>query len=730
MTTNPTNHLRSRPDLIVARLGDETGGRYSVKDPISLEYFQFGEREAFLMDQLKTPRSIGDLQREYERRFAPEQISHDQLLAFCTTMHDCSLLVPEGPGQASVRSTRTQGRRGSGMSWLMSPLAIRLPGIDPTPLLSRLDWLGRLMFTRSAAALLFLTMAVLAVLLLGRAEELLSELSLLTDLFQPEYALAAVVAIMLLKTWHELGHGLACRRFGGECHEIGVMLLFFLPCLYCDVSDTWMLRSRWRRSVVALAGVYFEFWLASLAAVAWLVLAPGFLKVLCLYVAVVATISTLLVNLNPFLRYDGYYLLSDLWGVPNLYEQSRRALWSPLQRWIGGTDTNPPRFDASRGLLVTYAVAAIFQMTLLVAVGLWAIYRFAARNDLRFLGDVLIAAVIAGILVRFALSVRRALRSHPGNSRLGASMRLLLVGLAAGFALWLLSGVTVEQTLWSPCRIESSRTAHLTVTASGELVRSIPYGKSVERGEIVAELRDPALELRLLELQGEQAEVAARLVALRAMAQRDPELFSEIAVLETKRQELQRQQGTLKSQIEQLRIKAPFEGILVRGPTRPEDPGEELGHWTGAALDPVNRGCQLESGELVALVAAEEALQAVILLDEGDSGLATPGDDVRILLDRDPSNALRGKVVEIALTPSEDARSRPIGTADVAVEESLKRPLEQNRTFRVLVQLESTSSAAQHGAIGQARIVTGKESVRGRILRWLRQTVQGGLASL
>jgi putative peptide zinc metalloprotease protein len=721
--------LRARPDIAIVANDGPRGRRYSVKDPVSLEYFQLGEREAFLLDQLQSPRSIGELQRAYEQRFAPEQISQEQVMAFCKSMHDHSLLVPEGPGQASVRDRRVLERSSRAALWRLSPLAIRFPGIDPTWLLDRLRWLGRIAFSRFGAALGLMAMVLVGVALVGRADDLFAELYLLSDLFQPEYASAALLTVIILKTWHELGHALACRRFGGECHEVGLMLLFFLPCLYCDVSDTWMLRERWKRSVVALGGVYFELLLAIVAGALWLILAPGFLKVLCLYLAVAASISTLLVNLNPLMRFDGYYLLSDLWGVPNLYEQSRQALWQPVQAWIAGGGRSAHSFDAPQGLLAAYAIASITQFTLIIAGGLWAVYRLLAANDLRPVGDVLVAVVLLGIVVRLAAGASRVLTAGPVHRRFGATGRGLVVAAFIAAVLWFGSGASIEQSLWSPCRIETTTAMHITAPASGELVQTVAYGAPVARGDAVAVLRDPELELRALELQGEEAEVTARHAGLRAMAQRDPELFSEIAVLETRRLELQRQQATLRDQQNKLTVRSPLSGVVMRGPSRPPKGDEQLDRWTGAPLDAENEGCSLQPGDLICVIDGPGPRQAVVLLDESDSGLAQVGDAVRIALDRAPGNHLTGRVAEIALSTSEDSRSRPVHSADLVAEDSLRRPLEQDRSYRVLVRLDEAPPVAQHGAVGQARIITGDETVRDWVLRWLRRMVITGLGS-
>ena len=134
------------------------------------------------------------------------------------------------------------------------------------------------------------------------------------------------VLYLIVKSLHELGHALACKKWNAECHEIGVLLIAFMPCLYCDTSDSWRL-SRHRRAAIAGAGIYIEIGLAVIAGAVWLIVKPD--STMSLWAAgcmVLCSLSTVLVNGNPLLRYDGYYALSDLWGVPNLHEQSREAL--------------------------------------------------------------------------------------------------------------------------------------------------------------------------------------------------------------------------------------------------------------------------------------------------------------------------------------------------------------------------------------------------------------------
>src|SRR5206468_11742270 len=132
--------------------------------------------------------------------------------------------------------------------------------------------------------------------------------------------------LAITKVIHEFGHGLSCKHFGGECHEMGVMLLVMTPCLYCNVSDSWMLPNKWHRAAIGAAGMYIELVMASIATFLWWFSEPGLLNNVCLAVMFVCSVTTLVFNANPLMRYDGYYILADLLEIPNLRQKAGQVL--------------------------------------------------------------------------------------------------------------------------------------------------------------------------------------------------------------------------------------------------------------------------------------------------------------------------------------------------------------------------------------------------------------------
>ena len=119
---------------------------------------------------------------------------------------------------------------------------------------------------------------------------------------------------------------MSCRSIGRECNEMGVLLLAFIPCLYCNVSDVWMEPKRWKRMLVSSAGIYVEMLIAAICVPLWLMSNSGELQLFWFTLMTICSVNTILINGNPLLRYDGYYLLFDAVGIPNLYMKAQAAL--------------------------------------------------------------------------------------------------------------------------------------------------------------------------------------------------------------------------------------------------------------------------------------------------------------------------------------------------------------------------------------------------------------------
>jgi len=212
-------------------------------------------------------------------------------------------------------------------------------------------------------------------------------------------------ALGVVKVIHEFGHGLSCKAFGGEVHEMGALFLCLSPCLYCNVSDAWTLPSKWKRITVSFAGIYVELVIASIATFVWWN-SPGqpFVNHMSLCLMVICSVSTVMFNGNPLMRYDGYYILADWIEVPNLRERCNRYLSKLFQEYGMGVEVQPePYMELDRRVLfITYALISYVYRWVVTFGILWFLSRFLKPYKLETL-SAMMAMVAAGSMVGWPL---------------------------------------------------------------------------------------------------------------------------------------------------------------------------------------------------------------------------------------------------------------------------------------------------------------------------------------
>ena len=206
----------------------------------------------------------------------------------------------------------------------------------------------------------------------------------------------------IIKIFHEFGHGLSCKHFGGECHEMGVMILVLTPCLYCNVSDSWMLPNKWHRAAIGAAGIIVEVSLASIATFLWWSLRAG--DVLVQLVPehhVRLSVSTILFNGNPLLRYDGYYILADVMEIPNLRQKATSILSRKLGQLCLGLEPPDDPFLPQRNqiLFAFYSVAAATYRWFVLASICWFLFQVFKPYGLEILGKVIVGMSVYGLIV-------------------------------------------------------------------------------------------------------------------------------------------------------------------------------------------------------------------------------------------------------------------------------------------------------------------------------------------
>lgn len=302
--------------------------------------------------------------------------------------------VGEAPDTAEMSSGAERMRRRRIVQQFRSPLAVRFPIFDPDKLLERLSALARLMFSSFGA------MIWLGVVTFGLFTAMVNADSLahnfIDRVLSAENLVLMTMVFAVMKLLHEFGHGMAVKRWGGEVHEMGIMLLVLIPVPYVDATAANDFPTRLRRIVVSSAGMYVEIFLAAIAIILWTKIEPGTTRAVLYNAAFIGSVSTVLFNLNPLLRFDGYYILSDLISIPNLGTRGTRYVQYLMQRYILRLDdaTTPEIFGAEKRWFFVYTLAALCYRVFIV--GLIA---FFVATKLYFLGVLLALWAVVQLIV-------------------------------------------------------------------------------------------------------------------------------------------------------------------------------------------------------------------------------------------------------------------------------------------------------------------------------------------
>jgi putative peptide zinc metalloprotease protein len=525
---------------------------WQLVDPLRHQYFRLGWLEFECLSRWR----LGDAARIAAAVRADTTLlaTADDVLALNRFLHAQQLLqVREPPRAPPVPAWQRH---------YMKLVYHRFPLLHPQPLLDRLvpltDWLWR----RGTGAILGV-LAALALWALGaRAGEVMADLGRYAN---QQGLLLGLAVLAVTKTLHEFGHGIACRRHGCRVPAMGVAFVFLWPMPYVDTSDTWRLLDRRKRLEVALAGVATEVLLAIIASFAWLYLPPGLPRDVCLFVAVLSWTLSILVNLNPLMRFDGYYALVDATGMDNLQTRAFAQLRWQLLQWLGHTPEPPPELASGRGTrwLFGYgAASAAYRLSIYVAVTALVVTQLpeAVAVPLLLAGwYLLVLRPLARDAGTLWTSPRHALRGLWHILRAGGwkgwTLGLLLL-LVAWFALPLPRVLTVPA-------VQGAKHSHALHVAEPALWTGwqVAHGAQVRSGQLLATLRNPELDTDIARQQLTLATLEQRF-ATRGSAARDG-VGQGSAGDSVSAEEVRSARGTLEALLarrERLSLRAPAAG--------------------------------------------------------------------------------------------------------------------------------------------------------------------------
>lgn len=533
-TREPMTLPRVRDGLTIQPISPT---EYVVKRADSREYFSIGPQEACLLELLNGQNSVEDIQATFEFHFQ-SSLSEEDLREFISAVEPLGLFRPTT--KAASRAARTESSQTSvggddyreaeskdhsrKESLTSEPTTkkkkpqlrdqslfyYRIPLCDPDIFLSKLVKVIPFVWTRGflfVAACLMLTALCVTISSSAQLAAGVSDIRGLGD------AICFIVVIVVCTSMHETAHGATLKRFGGEVHDSGLMLMFFTPCMYCNVSDAWLLPDKWKRLAITAAGAICDLFVWALAVFIWRLTVPGVLvNKLALFTMAMCGARSLM-NFNPLLRLDGYYLLSDWLSIPNLRP---RALdyWMGHMRWFLWGASRPPWVPENRILLFYGFVCWAFALTFLNVIFVQFFEYMGGQFGLTGL-------VLVGLLLSFAcrrvfkglfeseLSIM--LKTRHGRTTIWA------VGILAALAL--LFFVPVRSTTSGDFEVRPGNIVQVHVPVGGIVEQIfVEDGCVVEEGQTIAELKSSSLESDIIKTEDMVREVEANLRRLKAGA--------------------------------------------------------------------------------------------------------------------------------------------------------------------------------------------------------------------
>ena len=561
-------HVDVRHDLEISRHQFRGEVAYVIRDPLTFQVHRLTRLNYLVLTRLSSERPLSETFTELVEGDHLESEDEESFYGLVMQLHRLDFLKLPISDDAALYERYKARVKAAKAKFLSSIFFAQIPLIDPDRFLRATMHLVRPLFSR-AAAIMFAMLVGVASWMLTRNWAALQEP--VTDVFSGDNLPLLWVTLIGLKVVHEFGHAYSCRLYGGHVPEMGAYLIVGTPCAYMDATASWSFAKKSQRILVCFAGMYVEVTLAAIAAILWCVTPPGTFRSLCHNVVLLASFVTVGMNLNPLMRYDGYYALCDALEVPNLRARAQAAASGLLAHYLVGVPAPEDRTPRGlRAFLIAFGIAgAIYKVTVVLGISMMIAMKFPLVG--LFLAGLYVGQTLFGIARK---AIPYLLKSdETAAHRPRAVAVLLLFGVLLPASVF---GVPIPASVSAPAVAGSEQEWVLRAENPAFLSSALREpGTRVTAGDALLQLDDPALERSLRESAARvtAAEVAHHLaVGEGPLAAREAQHRLAVA----------REEHAHKSlRLAALDVRAGADGVLVNTVTRREqgrwvEQGEEL----------------------------------------------------------------------------------------------------------------------------------------------------------
>ena len=519
-------------------------------------------------------------------------LSQDEVIVILTQLFSIDVLRSGLPTEAKDFFERFRHeRRIRRESAIMNPLAIRIPLLDPDNFLNLFVPWVRPLFSKTGLVIWAGVVGFAALLALANFPALSASVD--KDILSAGNIVSMLLVFIVIKTIHEFAHAFAVKTWGGNVHEMGITILILAPIPYVDASAAWGFRDKHKRMLVGAIGIIVELFLAALALFVWIIVEPGFIQDTAFNALLIASVSTLLFNGNPLLRFDGYYVLQDLIEVPNLSTRASRYYLYLIQHYLFDIDSvhSPASADGETAWFAVYGLSAFFYRLFILAV----IVLFLAEQYL-FMG---VALGVWAVTMQIILPLIRGGRFLASSPKLAENRPKAILVSAISFgaiSLVLLlmpvpNNTNAQGVVWVPDQ------AQLYAGSDGFISDVlVPPGSEVKVGTPVVQMYSLGLKTSILKLEARKRELEIR---------SSEEYINDPIKFDILKEEL------IQVEAELTLLKERESGLLVRSKVN------------GTFILPEEwkfKGSYLEKGKLIGYVVNPEHLIVRTVVDQSDIG--------------------------------------------------------------------------------------------------------------
>lgn len=546
-----------RPSVQVNRQIFDSQVWFVMRDGMSSEWFRISEEAYKFVARMSIDKTIEEVWYQTLESDIYTTLSQEEVIQILAQLHLSNMLVYDQLSETESFLERFVSKQSKDrLSVLLGFMSIKIPLWDPDRFFNKALPFIKFIFGPVGFFLYSALLVLGAVTFINHRETLFSASQGILE-FDNLFLLYAGFAVA--KSIHELGHGALCKYFGGEVHIIGVMLILFTPIPYCDASSSWGFRNRSERLLVASAGMGVELAVATIALLIWSATAPGTLNSLCYNVMFTASVSTLLFNANPLLRFDGYHMLVDILNIPNLFKKSRDQLKYLAKRYVLQISDAKPAAQSPRESLILpiYGLASIVYWLGLMA----GIIAFIANQYL----DVGLLIAIAIILLTVVVPLAKLLKylffdvTLEGQRKKVLALSTLILMVSIG----LLTNIPVDNNIRISGVIKTKSAQKIYSNSSGYVSNSlVENGTQLVAGQVIVQLENHETLLQKTATQAKKRELVERLQQARAINRH------EILVLNEQLSSIEQYLISLDKDILELTVKTPNTGTWTSANTQ------------------------------------------------------------------------------------------------------------------------------------------------------------------